>query len=445
MLLANLAISPNQTAWLIELGAVVAISVILASVLVNIIGRPLELIQRGAERFASGNLSKRLPLISSGAFRTISRSLNTMARQLEERMRLNSAQRNELDVVLASMVEGVISVDLRESIRTINPAAAELLACDTSAVTGRSLQEVVRNIELLRFMKDALTLLQPLERRILFHASEDRWLDAYARILRSSDQKPLGILIVLNDVTRMRRLESMRRDFVANVSHELKTPVTSIKGFVETLLDGAIEKPDDARRFLSIVSRQADRLNAIFDDLLSLSRIEQSTEQQTVELVRSRLVPVLQAAIQTCEHNARERGVTIRLACSSAPEANVNAALLEQAVVNLIDNAIKFSEAGKSVDVSALMQNDRVQIVVRDSGTGIDREHMPRLFERFYRVDAGRSRKQGGTGLGLAIVKHIAQAHAGSVEVESQLGVGSTFYINLPLPGVRAGEGSAAA
>ena len=432
VLMGEMARQDDVTSLLIEIGALTALALVFTHALRQHIGGPLDLIERGAERFARGDLTQRLPLLHSGVLGTLRRSLNVMARQLDDRMKLISRQRNELDVVLAGMVEGVISIDLRESILTVNPAAANLLGCDSGAVVGRSLQEVVRNLELYRFMKDALTSLQPLERRILFHATEDRWLDAYARILRANDQKPLGVLIVLNDVTRLCRLESLRRDFVANVSHELKTPVTSIKGFVETLLDGAIENPDDSRRFLGIVARQADRLNAIFDDLLSLSKLEQSTEQATIELSPGRLAPVLQAAIQTCEHNARLRGVAIRLVCASELRANINAALLEQAVVNLIDNATKYSESGSSVEVSAGTQGSSVQIMVRDFGAGIASSHLPRLFERFYRIDAGRSRKQGGTGLGLAIVKHIAQAHAGSVEVESQVGEGSTFLIKLP-------------
>jgi len=432
--LAALSPSFDLTTITIQILAVTALASVFTHALRQQIGRPLDLIERGAERFARGDLTQRLPLVHTGVLGTLGRSLNVMARQLDDRMRLISRQRNELDVVLAGMAEGVISIDLRESILTVNPAAAQLLGCDPSAVVGRSLQEIVRNLELLRFMKDALASLQPLERRILFHSIEDRWLDAYARILRATDQRPIGVLIVINDVTRLCRLESLRKDFVANVSHELKTPVTSIKGFVETLLDGAIENPDDARRFLGIMARQADRLNAIFDDLLSLSKLEQSDDETSIELKLGRVAEVLQAAIQTCEHNTRARGVTVRLICPSDLSARFNSALLEQAVVNLVDNATKYSEAGKSVDVSASSQGDCIQIMVRDNGPGIDPVHLTRIFERFYRIDAGRSRRQGGTGLGLAIVKHIAQAHSGSVAVESQLGAGSSFYIRLPQP-----------
>jgi two-component system phosphate regulon sensor histidine kinase PhoR len=236
----------------------------------------------------------------------------------------------------------------------------------------------------------------------------------------------------LNDVTRLRRLENIRRDFVANVSHELKTPVTAIKGSVETLLDGALQKPEDARRFLEIVTRQADRLNAIIDDLLSLSRIEQEAERHEIPLQRSHLNEVLRGAVQACEVGAAAKSIRIGLSCPEPLLARINPPLLEQAIVNLIDNAVKYSRPESEVRVEARPENGEILILVRDHGCGIGKEHLPRLFERFYRVDKARSRKEGGTGLGLAIVKHIVQAHAGTVTVASVPGEGSTFTIHLP-------------
>jgi two-component system phosphate regulon sensor histidine kinase PhoR len=237
---------------------------------------------------------------------------------------------------------------------------------------------------------------------------------------------------VLDDVTRLRRLENLRRDFVANVSHELKTPITSIKGFIETLQDGALNNEGDARRFLEIMARQADRLNAIIEDLLHLSRVEEEAAQQDIELKEQPLRESLQAALHGCQHKAGARQIPLKLKCETGLCARINAPLLEQAVVNLLDNAIKYSAPGSPVEVEAGQEKDGIAIRVRDGGCGIAAEHLPRLFERFYRVDKARSRQMGGTGLGLAIVKHIAQAHGGRVAVTSRPGEGSVFSLHLP-------------
>jgi two-component system phosphate regulon sensor histidine kinase PhoR len=232
-------------------------------------------------------------------------------------------------------------------------------------------------------------------------------------------------------------LENVRRDFVANVSHELKTPIASIKGFVETLLDGAADDPVDNRRFLQIVAKQADRLAAIIEDLLALSRIEQSEGAGTLPLEPTRIADVLTAVIGECAPRAAEKSIRLVTACEDDLTAEVNPPLLEQALINLADNAIKYSDDGRTTTIDAVAEgvDGTAQLVlsVRDEGRGIAPEHLPRLFERFYRVDSARSRALGGTGLGLSIVKHIAQAHGGTVTVESTVGVGTTFTMRLPL------------
>jgi two-component system, OmpR family, phosphate regulon sensor histidine kinase PhoR len=224
----------------------------------------------------------------------------------------------------------------------------------------------------------------------------------------------------------------VRSDFVANVSHELKTPITSIKGFLETLSDGAVDDPQNARRFLEIALRQAERLNAIIEDLLSLSRIEQEAESnqlpRSIESVRD----VVAGAVDVCRSKAEAKSVVVHVSCDGDPHAEVNGPLLEQAIVNLVDNAIKYSDPGSAVEVAASADADTIVIRVRDKGAGIEAAHLPRVFERFYRVDKARSRKLGGTGLGLAIVKHIVAAHGGNIEVESEPGKGTTFTLTLP-------------
>jgi len=341
-------------------------------------------------------------------------------------------QRNEIEAVLSSMVEGVIAVDMEEQVISMNDAAAKMFGLNSSEAQGRSIQEVVRNTALQQFVKNALSSQETVEKEIVLSSDGDRFLNGHGTSLCDVEGKQIGALIVLNDVTRLLRLEKIRREFVANVSHEIKTPITAIKGFVETLRDGAVENHEDAERFLEIIGKHVDRLEAIIEDLLSLSRIEQEAGREEVVLDEGRLKDVLETAIQVCEAGAMAKKIEIELSCAGKIVANLDPQLLEQAVVNLIDNAIKYSNDGGTVRVEASQRENETLISVRDQGCGIEKQHLPRLFERFYRVDKARSRQMGGTGLGLAIVKHIAQAHGGRVTVESIPGKGSIFTIHLP-------------
>jgi two-component system phosphate regulon sensor histidine kinase PhoR len=235
--------------------------------------------------------------------------------------------------------------------------------------------------------------------------------------------------------TQLEGLEKLRRDFVANVSHELKTPVTTIKGFTETLLEGAKEDPEDLDRFLEIISRQTDRLAAIIDDLLTLSRLESAPRSEVLALDWHDLCHILNACEEICHARAEEKQILIHVRCDKPTPVLVDNSLLTQAIVNLIDNAIKYSQERTNVTLQASMNATHILITVTDEGPGIQEIHLPRLFERFYRADKARSRKLGGTGLGLAIVKHIANVHQGEVDVISKVGTGSTFIIRLPKQG----------
>ncbi len=233
--------------------------------------------------------------------------------------------------------------------------------------------------------------------------------------------------------SQLHHLEAVRRDFVANVSHELKTPVTSIKGFVETLLDGAMDEREDLQRFLEIVGKQADRLGLIVEDLLTLARLESVQIEEMLLAEEELLHKVLDTSVAMCSDVARLKDISIEVQCSSKLRGVFDRSLLEQAVGNLISNAIKYSGPSSSISVKGNKLQDLIEISVTDQGPGIGPEHLPRLFERFYRIDKARSRTVGGTGLGLAIVKHIASVHGGSVEVRSTLGKGSTFFIRIPV------------
>jgi two-component system phosphate regulon sensor histidine kinase PhoR len=330
------------------------------------------------------------------------------------------------------MTEGVIAIDTEERIVSINQAAARLFEYEPLDCQGKSIQEIIRSPALQQFIRQALSSKIPSEEDITLFQNEERVIDVKGSPLLDANQHQIGTLVVFHDVTQLRRLEDMRRDFVANVSHEIKTPLTAIKGFVETLQQGKVEKAQEKERFLGIIQKHVDRLNAIIEDLLALSRIEQEDENKEIEFEPVKISDVFQAAIQLCRPKADEKNIRINLNCEKQATANFDPTLIEQAVVNLLDNAIKFSDPGSTVQVESHHENDQIVIRVQDQGIGIAQKHLPRLFERFYRIDKARSRNMGGTGLGLAIVKHIAQAHGGYVMVESRLGEGSCFSIHLP-------------
>jgi two-component system phosphate regulon sensor histidine kinase PhoR len=414
-------------------GLVLALAAALVSYLVaRRISHPLQVLKRGAERFASCDLDLQLAVPDSEEIGALAEAMNRMAAQLDDRIRTVDQQRRELEAVLASMVEGVLAIDADERVIGLNRAAARLLDADSESAAGRDVREVVRNPDLLRLIQRALAGDSPVEGDVILYGERELYLQAHATGLRGGADGRIGALVVLNDVTRLRRLENVRRDFVANVSHELKTPITSIRGFVETLQGGALDDPADARRFLQIVGDQANRLGAIVEDLLTLSRLEQEAGPEGLNLAKTSVGEALHHAVAACSSAAAERNIHVDVACPADLKASFSDVLLEQAVANLVDNAVKYSEPGGRVEVSARESADGLEISVRDQGCGIAREHLPRIFERFYRVDKARSRKLGGTGLGLAIVKHIAQAHGGEVEVKSRPGEGSIFTIRLP-------------
>lgn len=395
------------------------------------IGAPLRELREGAERFARGELDRRLPLSGPEEISTLAEAMNSMAEQLDERIRTILRQQNELEAVLSSMQEGVLALDTEGVILNLNQTCATLLNLDRSKSIGRLVHEVVRKADLVQFVESALANSDTIEGEIQIHGPQDRWLDAQATALHDSHQKRIGVLIVLHDVTRLHRLENVRRDFVANVSHELRTPITSIKGFVETLLSGALDDKENAERFLKIVLKQSNRLDAIIGDLLTLSRLEKETDA-SARLELGSVHEVVSAAVEMCEKEAADKQIGITQQCEPDLTAEINSPLLEQAVMNLVDNAIKYSGAGSNIRVTAGRDQSAVVIRVEDEGCGIETRHLPRLFERFYRADKARSRELGGTGLGLAIVKHITLAHNGSVDVESRVGSGSTFTIRIP-------------
>jgi two-component system phosphate regulon sensor histidine kinase PhoR len=386
--------------------------------------------QRGAQRFARGDLGFRLPVPATEELESLALALNQMATELHDRINRITEQRNELDTVLSSMVEGVIAFDKDGRVINLNQAAANILGISTAVSRGRTLREVIRNADLQQCIARVLERQETQESEIVL--SDNLYLQTHGAVLYDAHNNPVGAVVVLNDITRIKHLEHVRRDFVANVSHELRTPVTAIKGFVETLQEGAIHDPESAIRFLGIIGAHIDRLNAIVGDLLTLSRIETAADLHAVTLIPGSVNEVVRAAIENCSAEASEKSIKLEVAMSGNIMALIDSAQLEKAVVNLLTNAIRYSEPGSTVTIRIEKVAGEIVISVQDHGCGISEEHLPRIFERFYRVDNDRSRKLGGTGLGLAIVKHIALAHQGRVSVQSQPGKGSTFRVHLP-------------
>ncbi|RPH96164.1 HAMP domain-containing protein [candidate division KSB1 bacterium] len=421
--------------WRIILGAILvaALSTIVTLILSRRLSRPIVELVRGAERYARGEFAEKLPVPDTRELASLAETLNRMAAELDAKIRELTAQRNEQEAILGSMREGVIAVNMQERILFLNRMVGDLFTVDITRAKNRLLQECIRSSDLQRYLGEMLEGgEEPAPREIAFSAQDNRILQISGSFLRDADNKLLGALIVLNDMTQLRQLEGLRREFVANVSHELKTPVTTIKGFIETLREGAINDAEHAPEFLERIAQNADRLNSLLDDLLSLSRIEQETDRAEIALLPESVPDIVKSAIEAISAKAKEKRILIRFNADEEIRAMANPSLLEQAVLNLLDNAVKYSEAGKLVEIRVERDGKNAAVRVKDYGCGIAAEHLPRLFERFYRVDKARSRKQGGTGLGLAIVKHIAKAHDGEVAVESRINEGSTFSILIP-------------
>ncbi len=397
------------------------------------ISRPIEELRKNAEGISKGVYRFNRPKSGIEEIGNLHNAMKEMVNDLENRISTITRQRNEIEVILASMDEGIVAIDNRENIISINRAAENIFDTTNKDAQGRSVQEAIRNRSFHDFVADVINGDNPVEKEITLFPGEEKYVNGHGTKLVDGEGRQIGALIVLNDITRLKKLENIRRDFVANVSHEIKTPITAIKGFVETLKDGGVDEAEDRERFLNIIANHVNRLEAIIDDLLKLSRIEKDTESEDgIKLRKDNIYNVIETSVQVCLPNAESKYIKIEYECDKNLTARVNAPLLEQAVVNLLDNAIKYSGSNTCVSVKAYPENEGVTIDVKDQGRGIEKEHLPRLFERFYRVDKARSRQQGGTGLGLAIVKHITQAHGGNVTVESSPGEGSVFSIHIP-------------
>ena len=392
-----------------------------------------------SRRIAEGNFR---PLTTEGPsdeLSDLSRALNETAARMDSTIRSLSGERNRSSAILRSMVEGVAVIDARERLVFSNRAFSESLNLDTASIEGRPVIEVVRNSDLLSLIRRALAGEEGLRADMAVGFVQQRTFAMTATPVQALDtgspasaDKASGAVVVLHDVTELRRLERVRQDFVANVSHEFKTPLTAIQGFAETLLAGALEDPEHNRRFLEIIRDHAARLATLTNDLLKLARIEAGKLE--LEFGPVNLGELVERCIETTALKASRKQIALDIDVpSDLPVVRGDASLLRDVLQNLLDNAVQYTPSGGHIKVSARAGDREAVLAVEDTGIGIPLAEQERIFERFYRVDEGRSRQAGGTGLGLSIAKHIAEAHGGRLWVESEVGHGSKFSLSLSL------------
>lgn len=421
-------------AVLLAAGIASIVALILGFLHARRITRPVLEMAQAAKALASGSYETRIEQASGDELGVLAQAFNAMSRDLRSTLATLGDDRNKLAAILSSMEEGVVAVDHNERLVHMNQAAARMLKADPRQALDRPLWEVVRLHEVSEALSATLEHEAPVHRVLRLPAAggKDRTLELHATPLATDDGRLIGAVIVLDDVTQLRRLEAVRRDFFGNVSHELKTPVAAIRGLVETMIDDPEMEITTRERFLDRVLGQSGRLASLVTDLLSLSRLESGGVPELLPLDARETI---EDSIRTLRPTAEAKGVGLEIDLPDQPlTLKGEEETLRQAVGNLLDNAIKYTPEGGCVRVRArlLEAAGRIEIVVCDTGIGIEERHLERIFERFYRVDKARSRAVGGTGLGLAIVKHSVLAMAGEVSVESTSGEGTTFRIELP-------------
>lgn len=399
--------------------------------------RPLEIIKVQAQRLAKGDFSSRVQLSSNDSQESeqLGQAFNEIAIQLNQRIEIILNQRNEQEAVFSSMVEGVIAVDSNEKIIRINQAAYNILKISKNNIEGLNLNNAIENTELLNLILFALQQNTPEGQEVIIHndADYEQVLFAQSAPLLDIHKNKCGTLVVFNDITKLKEFELQRKEFVANVSHELRTPLTAIQGLSETLIEFPDLVQDKRAYFIDVIHTHSMRLESIIENLLTLSKIEKETEIDEIDFVDESITLALSNAIFLCKDKALKRNINIILNNAEEIVFKHNSSLIEQAIINLLNNAIKYSDGNSEINITVMKHDNEVNISVADQGSGIPEEHLSRLFERFYRVDKARSRQLGGTGLGLSIVKHIALAHKGNVTVSSEINKGSIFSLILPL------------
>ncbi|WP_079510014.1 two-component system histidine kinase PnpS [Mesobacillus jeotgali] len=423
----------RQIWWIltISLGMALIVIILLGTRITNRYTKPIESATNVAIELAKGNYRARTYEDHIDETGMLSSSINILARNLQELMKLKESQQDRLTALIENMGSGLILIDSRGYINLINKPYKEIFNVEASEYLYKLYYEVIDHMEISQMVEEIFMTEQKVRKQVVLPLEiERRHFEVYGVPIIGTNKVWKGILLVFHDITEIKKLEQMRKDFVANVSHELKTPITSIKGFSETLLDGAMHDKDTLEAFLEIILKESDRLQVLIQELLDLSKIEQHGFRLSYGSVD--LQQQVTEVIEILKGKAAQKDIELKFGQSSGkPIIEGDADRLKQVLINLASNAITYTPNGGSVEISLADQGDTIFLMIKDSGIGIEKSEIPRIFERFYRVDRARSRNSGGTGLGLAIVKHIVEAHKGQIEVTSEVGKGTTFTIKL--------------
>jgi len=426
--------NPNPVLYMFLIGTIVGclVSLIVFLLFRKSKSKRITRLVEAADRYAKGELAQKISVGFGDEFKALADAMNRMASALKVRIAELEGEKAKLSVILENMTEGVVAVDRNKKVLLVNSTAGSIFGIRKESAIGESILEVVRNPRLDQMMDQAIQKQVIITEEIELHRQEKKILKVNAAGVGKSGGLVAGILVIY-DVTEIRKLENLRQEFVANVSHELKTPLTSIKGFIETLSGAVLQDPERSKTFLKMMEEDADRLTRLIGDLLELSKIESK------EIVPKLEPFVLKAEVDkaiTAFHThfaAKKVIVENQIPENQIPKVLADRDQLRQVLVNLLDNAVKFNKEGGRIVFKANTENGMIKVSVTDTGIGIPEESIFRIFERFFRVDKARSRELGGTGLGLAIVKHIVEAHGGSVSCKSQLGKGSEFSFTIPV------------
>ncbi len=402
----------------------------LGFILIRVNTSPLSDITQIAQNFARGNFARKATIASSDEMGDLASAINTIGTELQSKMQIILDDKNKLDAIMSSMNDAVVTTDLQERIILMNHAAQTMFGISKVVLNKDYLWEKIRNGKLCSLVREIIKTQAVKTSEIEILSPEKKLLQIHLSPIQI-DRNTHGILLVFHDITELRKLENTRREFVANVSHELRTPLASIKGYVETLTGNNEINHGQTQEFLGIIMKHTQRLDSLIEDILELSRLDSGDVK--IKLHRLEISPCMENIFSHYREHCKEKNQIFELDMPpSIPAIETDEYLLRQLLTNLLDNAIKYTPKGGRIHLKVEPVHESIQFEVADTGIGIPQEHIPRIFERFYRVDPARSREMGGTGLGLSIVKHIVNLHHGVIKVESTVGAGSKFIIKIP-------------
>ncbi len=406
---------------------------LLAWIMYSSLVNPLQEVSAIAREMADGDLEQFIPVSPQNEIGDLARSINCLCKYLKSAQDDLNTERGRVQAILSGMSDGVIIMDNWGRVILLNQVVEKLFRITMPASKGKNIVRVIRDYELEKLLHESLETGKSIKKQIQVLTPDRRVFRVYVTPTNTGEDRG-EVVALLRNITDRKMLEEMRSEFVANVSHELRTPLTSVRGFAETLLDGALEDPKTARNFLEIINKETERLTKLLDELLNLSRYEDKNNVITMEKID--MGDLIKRIVDIISPRALEKNLTITTDLpEDLPMVQGDPDMLRQVLINLIDNAVNYTMPGGTICVAASIEQGELRVDVKDNGSGISPEHLSRLFERFYRVDKARSRELGGTGLGLSIVKHIVESHQGRVQVESKVGKGSTFSFLLPLTG----------